>query len=279
MTDGGLRADLHTHTVCSDGKLTPQRIVELACGAGVRLVAVTDHDAMQACAELGRLAKERGLLSVNGIEISAYTQRIKFHTLGYNVNEKLFEPFQKKLFQSSYERAEEIVFKLNKLGMEITMDDVNRHRYSLTAPVHSMYVVYAAAEKGYVETVPKFYKKYLEYSKPAFTCIRRPSPEEAVEAIKAAGGVAVVAHPARIRMDRGQLEEKIKSLIPLGLDGIEVYYTTHTESEKAYYSKLCDGLHLLKTGGSDTHSEDGGRAIGQPPFYADLRLLEKLKIV
>ena len=129
MTTQGMRADLHTHTVCSDGKLTPQRIVDLACEAGVELIAVTDHDAMQACPELQSLAKEMGLHSVNGIEISAYTpERIKFHTLGYNIDEKLFEPFQKRLFQSSYERAEEIIFKLNKIGMELTMDDVNRHR-------------------------------------------------------------------------------------------------------------------------------------------------------
>ena len=279
MTADCLRADLHTHTVYSDGKLTPDKIVDFASGAGVRLIAVTDHDCMRACSELKTLAENRGLFAVNGIEVSAYDGDIKFHTLGYNIDEKRFAPFLKRLFDSSFERAEEIVFKLNGLGIKITMDDVDRQRYSLETPVHSMHIVCAAAEKGYAENIREFYKDYLECGKPAFSRIGRPSPAEAVEAIKAAGGVAVLAHPARIGMTALKLEEKIKSLKASGLDGIEVYYTTHTESEKAYYSELCGGLGLLKTGGSDTHTEDGGRKIGQPTFYAEPRLLEKLGIV
>lgn len=274
----GIRADLHMHTAYSDGSLTPEYIVNKAKSDGIKLIAVTDHDCMEGCADFIALARKNDLIAVNGTEISAYFERVKFHTLGYCIDEKKFKPFLDGLYESSLARAEDIISKLNKIGVEITFGDVNAQRFSLKTPVHVMHLANAIVAKGYAEKPVKAFNKYLAYGKPAFSCIHRPTPERTVEAITAAGGFAVVAHPGRITMERDALFSKIKALKDCGLGGIEVYYSTHTPDETEYYNKLAKSLGLIATGGSDTHHAEGSREIGKPDFYASPELLEKLKI-
>lgn len=271
-----MRADLHLHTVCSDGDFTPERIVDGAVRGGVDIIAVTDHDGMQACAETAQFAKSAGVRAVDGIEVSAYDGAVKFHTLGYGVDGKKFKPFLDKLYESSYIRAEDIIKKLNAVGIPVTMDDINEQRYSLDTPVHGMHIARAVIKLGFVSTPDKFFKKYLGVNKPAFSIIQRPTPEQAVRAIVEAGGFASVAHPGRIRMDADILKEKLKALKDVGLGGIEVYHSTHTVEKTAYYYNLAEELSLLKTGGSDAHGPTGTRKIGTPEFYPDDALMEKL---
>ena len=271
-------ADLHIHTQCSDGLLTPADIVERAASADLKLIAVTDHDGMGACAELASLAKTKGIYTVPGIEVSAYSERIKFHTLGYGVDEEKFKPFLNRLFESSYIRAEDIIFKLNNIGYDITMDDVNEQRFSLNSPIHGMHIARAMVKKGYVTSTGRFFKKFVAYGKPAFSCIYRPTPEEACEAITSAGGLAVVAHPGRIAMEEEELFKKIKSLKDWGLGGIEACYSTHTNLQTAYYTELAQKLDLVVTGGSDTHNPEGNRKIGVPVFAPSEKLLKRRKI-
>ena len=273
-----LTADMHIHTICSDGTLTPEDVVNLAGKAGLGLIAVTDHDTVSACADVARLAEGRGIKTVTGIEVSAYDNLIKFHTLGYDVDEEKFAPFQRRLFESSLIRAEYIISKLKAGGFDITLEEVFAERNSFAAPVHGMHIARVMVKKGYVSSCDKFFKKYLAYGKPAFSCIRRPSPEEAVEAICAAGGLAAVAHPARIQMDARTLKNRINDLVSCGLGGIEVYYATHTKEQTAYYKNLAETLGLLATGGSDTHTQGGSRVIGQPVFEPGAELIERLHL-
>ena len=273
-----MTADLHMHTVHSDGLMTPQDVVDCAESAGVGLIAVTDHDTVSAYAEVSRLAESKGIKTVTGIEVSAYDNRIKMHTLGYGIDIKKFAPFQQRLFESSFERAKDIIFKLNNLGFDITMEEVFAERNSSTVPVHGMHIARVMVKKGYVASCDRFFKKYIAYGKPAFSCIHRPTPEEAVRAICEAGGLAVLAHPGRIQMDAAALKSKIKSLADCGLGGIEVYYTTHTKEQTAYYENLAETFHLLKTGGSDTHVLGGKRTIGQPRFEPSAELLKRLNV-
>lgn len=273
-----MRADLHTHSYCSDGTLSPENIAELAKSGGVELVAVTDHDSMEACAELEAFAKSKGIKTVNGLEVSAYDGRIKFHTLGYNIDIEKFRPFLKRLYESSIVRTEDILNKLNAIGKDLTWDDVNEQRYSLSAPIHSRHIARAMVKRGFCKNEQQFFKKYIAYGKPAFSCIHRPTPEEACREICAAGGFASLAHPGRIQMERDELEKKISVLKDNGLCGIEVYYTTHTQEETAYYKKLALSFGLLPTGGSDTHNLIGTRKVGIPYFDAEGKLLEKLGI-
>ncbi|MDE7167482.1 MAG: PHP domain-containing protein [Clostridia bacterium] len=273
-----MTADMHMHTVHSDGLMTPQDVVDCAENAGVGLIAVTDHDTVSAYAEVSRLAKSKGIKTVTGIEVSAYDNRIKMHTLGYGIDIEKFAPFQQRLFESSFERAKDIIFKLNNMGFDITMEEVFAERNSSTVPVHGMHIARVMVKKGFVVSYDRFFKKYLAYGKPAFSCIQRPTSEEACRAICEAGGLAVLAHPGRIQMDAAALKNKIKSLVDCGLGGIEVYYTTHTKEQTAYYENLAETLGLLKTGGSDTHVLGGNRTIGQPRFEPSAELLKRLNV-
>lgn len=274
----GIRADLHLHTAYSDGSLTPEYIVNNAISKGIKLVAVTDHDCMEGCNNFLAATRQKGLLAVSGAEISAYCGNVKFHTLGYGMDENKFRLFLDKLYKGSCVRAEEIISKLNKIGVEITLNDVNLCRFSLTAPIHVMHVANALVNRGYADTPFRAFGKYLAFGKPAFSSACRPTPEETVKEITAAGGFAVVAHPARIDLDGQALYDKIKSLKDSGLGGIEVYYSTHTNKETDYYNKLAKSLGLVVTGGSDTYHPVGNREIGKPEFFASPELLEKLKI-
>ncbi|MDE6667458.1 MAG: PHP domain-containing protein [Clostridia bacterium] len=275
-----MTADLHMHTVYSDGTLTPQTVVDCAESAGLGLFAVTDHDNVSAYAEVAYLAKSKGIKTVTGIEVSAYDNGIKFHTLGYGIDLEKFAPFQKKLYDGSLERAKDIVLKLNNLGFGISMEDVLAERYSSTVPVHGAHVARAMIKKGFVESFEAFFKNFLFRGKPAFSCIQRPTSEEAVRAICEAGGLAVLAHPGRIEADAETLKSKIESLALCGLGGIEVYYSTHTNEQTAYYENLAESLNLLKTGGSDTHTLGfgGRRVIGQPRFEPSAFLLKRLNV-
>ncbi|MDE7082370.1 MAG: PHP domain-containing protein [Clostridia bacterium] len=273
-----MTADLHIHTLASDGELTPEQVVECAKHAGLGFIAVTDHDTAEACGKVADLAKNFKIKTVTGIEVSAYEGRVKFHTLGYGIDTEKFAPFQRRLFESSFERAEDIISKLKGCGFDITMEEVFKERNSSTAPVHGMHIARVMVKKGFVSSYDKFFKKYLAPNKPAFSCIHRPSPEEACEAICAAGGLAVVAHPARIRMEKEELVKKIKGLVSCGLGGIEVYYTTHTNEQTAYYKNLAETLGLFSTGGSDTHAFDGKRIIGQPRFEPSAELIKRLNL-
>lgn len=273
-----LRADLHIHTYYSDGGQSPADVIETAVKNGVRLVAVTDHDTMLGCDEAESLAKSAGLSYARGLEVSAYFGDVKLHTLGYGMDGEKFSGFLKMLYEGSFKRAEDIIFKLNRAGVKISLKDAAAERFSAQSPVHGLHIARAGAKKGYAPTPYDFYGEYLAYGKPAFSCKGRPSPEETCEAIEYAGGFSVIAHPGRIDLSKEELERLICHLKGRFLGGIEVYYTTHTKEQTTYYKGLAEELSLQATGGSDTHRSGGRNVIGQPVFFADGELLKRLKI-
>lgn len=275
-----LRADLHIHTYYSDGLMPPAEVVSEASKKGLNALAVTDHDCMLACTEISELCKQKGIRAISGIEVSAYENGVKIHTLGYNLNAESadFRQFCKRLYDGSIKRTEDILYKLDKLGVRLTMDDVLKQRKSPLSPVHAMYIARAGAEKGYTNTPFSFYNEYLAFGKPAFSGLCRPTPEEAVEVINASGGFASLAHPARIELDKDELLRLIKKLKACGLCGIEGVYSTHTVNETAYYKETAKAFNLVVTGGSDTHVKGGRKEIGTPAFFIDEALADKLGI-
>lgn len=274
-----MRADLHIHTYYSDGSISPSEAVNRAAYNGVGLISVTDHDCTLANGEVERLAREAGVKTVRGIEVSAYEGDVKIHTTGYCFEENdSFKGFLRELYDGAVKRTEDIVYKLNKNGFKITFEEIAAERFSEKSPVHAMHVARACAKKGYAADEFKFFFEQLMYGKPSFSNICRPTPAETCEAIRAAGGFSSIAHPGRIDMDARDLKNLVRSLIPCGLGGIEAFYTTHTKEQTAYYIELAREFSLEITGGSDTHFFGGGREIGKPDFQPSPRLLEKLKI-
>ena len=273
-----MRADLHVHTYFSDGLQSPDDVAAIAKSNGVELVSVTDHDTALAYPELFSCCEKRGIKAVYGIEVSAYSNGVRLHTLGYGISPEhpVFKTFLKELVDGSFLRAEDMVSGLNKIGVRITMDDVIKHRRSENAPIHSMYVARAGAEKGYGSNPFAFQKEYLSRGRAGYSELCRPTPERAVEVITACGGFSSLAHPGRIELEKEELISLVKRLVGLGLKGIEAVYSTHTPKEKAYYTEMAKEYGLCVTGGSDTHFKEGKRVIGTPVFDCDRELCEKL---
>ena len=281
-----MQADLHIHSTYSDGLYSPDEICKKAKSRGLSLVSITDHDTL-AGEEVKRAAAKRHQLAyVTGWEISAYEGDQKIHILGYGcaLNEA-YRAFMEERKKGSKLRAEDSVQKLQQLGVPVTMDEVYMQLSSPDLPVHTMHVARAAAVHLRA-TESEVYMQYLGYGKPANSGLGRPNPKEAIECIHACGGVASIAHPGRITMPFAEREETIKRLKGLGADGIEVFYTTHTEEETEYFLRLSKELGLLATGGSDTHFEGDGNSnyprknkIGSPLFMPEKELLERLKII
>ena len=165
--------------------------------------------------------------------------------------------------------------KFRALGLPLTLQEVLDERSSPDLPVHTMHVARAAGRYlGLNEG--EAYVHYLARNKPAHSNLGRPDPKSAIECIHAAGGIAVLAHPGRIFLERDELESAVKEYVDSGLDGIEVFYTTHTKEQTAYFLKMAKEYALYASGGSDTHYEEETHRIGSPAFCPDQRFLETL---
>ena len=272
-------ADLHIHSVYSDGLLSPDEICRLAKKRGLGLISITDHDTLAGLENKTEAAKRHGLAFVSGWEVSAHDRNTKTHILGYGCQQNsAYEAFMNERTQASFERAEESVEKFRALGVPVRLQDVLDLRSSPDLPVHTMHVARAAGlylglNEGDV------YVHYLARGKPAHSNLGRPNAKAAIDCIRAAGGIPSLAHPGRMKVSKEELEDAIVEYKGYGLEGIEAYYTTHTEEQTAFFIALAKKHGLLVTGGSDMHVEDGQHAtMGTPAFAPSAELLKALKI-
>jgi hypothetical protein len=280
MTGAGLRlrADLHTHSIYSDGMYTPKELCLRAKENGVGLLSITDHDTMNGEAEKRAAAEQYGLQYVSGWEISAYLDECKIHITGYGCSlDGAYADFMAARVRLAYERAEDSIEKLKSVGVFLTLDDAKAERADPSAPLHTMHIARAAAKKSGMN-FGEIYEKFLAPGKVAHSAIGRPTPYEAIDCIHASGGIASVAHPGRIAMRFEEREKLLLDLAAYGVDGIEAYYSTHTEEETKYFEGVANRLGLLVTGGSDTHYDDPVHRVGYPLFYPSEKLLLRLGI-
>src|SRR5581483_9193917 len=247
--------DLHTHSTFSDRTYTPADLVMYAKKKGLRAVALTDHDTVEGLGEAMAAGKECGVEVIPGVELSAAFQEGAMHLLGLFVDRDA-PSFLKKLSvlqASRRERNPKIVEKLRKLGFDITEDEVAAVAGGEAGRPHFARVL---MEKGEVGTITEAFERYLGEGRPAFVERFQFSPEEGISLIHEAGGVAVLAHPRTLRLSPDQLAPLLKGWIRAGLDGIEVYYSTHTPEETVRYERLAAEWNLAATGGSDFHGEN-----------------------
>ncbi len=275
-------ADLHVHSVYSDGKYTPDELCRRAKARGLSLLSITDHDTLAGEEDKRAAAQKYGLEYVTGWEISAYLEGEKMHILGYGcaLNEA-YERFMQERKTTALLRAEDSVRKLREQGIDLTVDDVLLERIAQTSPVHSMHVARALGKKLGVRE-GEAYDRYLAVGRYAHSTIGRPTPKQAIDCIHACGGVASIAHPGRIALPFSAREEMLERVIAMGADGIESVYTTHTEEETAYFNALARAHGILVTGGSDTHYEADEREgdvhrVGLPAFTPSKALLDKIR--
>ena len=247
--------DLHAHTTCSDGLLTPVELVNLARKANLAALAITDHDTVDAIAPA--IAASEDLEIIAGVELSACEGNADIHLLGYFVdseNSELAESLQ--VFRSyRYQRAQVMVEKLHALGIRLAFDDVLSCAGGATASVGRPHVAQALVENGYVATMDEAFRSYLGSRGPAYAPKSKLSVPDAIRLVHAAGGVAVLAHPHSLNRD-----ELIPSFVEAGLDGLEGIYPDHTDAVQRHYRQIAAKHEIVITGGTDYH---GGK-IGRP---------------
>lgn len=274
------RIDLHLHTTHSDGSLRPSEVVNLAQQAGVSAIAITDHDITTGIPEAMARGMELGIEVIPAVEISSYDGKHELHILGYCLNwqDPLFNQHLASLRASRHRRNPLIMEKLRAAGLDVTYEEVCA--LAATESVGRPHIAQLLIQKRYVSSAKEAFDRYLAEGRPAYVSRELPTPAEAISWIKAAKGVAVLAHPTWVREAGERLHNCVKELTEMGLDGIEVHYSTHSKSQTAGFLAMAQKLGLLITGGSDFHGAtkpdiEVGRGRGE--LRVNPRLLAPLK--
>jgi hypothetical protein len=238
--------ELHCHTTCSDGTLTPTQLVWKAHEAGVRALAITDHDTLQGWDEALAAAANLPIEIVPGLELSTVYNDRSMHILGfYPDRQKLQAPLAERL-DGRKRRAQMMLEKLAELGYPITLPE----RGEGMAPGRP-HIASALVRAGYVASSEEAFDRFLGSDKPAYVEYEKFSAIEGIQLLRSCGGVPVWAHPHLFR--GGTVDTVLPVLVEAGLMGIEVYHPSHSPSDVRRLEEKCADYGLLKTGGSDYH--------------------------
>lgn len=245
--------DMHMHSTASDGTFTPTQLVEEAGRRGLRAMALTDHDTIDGLGEAIEVGKKVGVEVVPGIEFSTEYQGKEIHILGYfmDINNQVLIDKLEELRLDREERTELMLKKLEKYKINISMEELMAEvEGKLISRTH---IANAMMKKGYVYSRKEAFDVYLKSNGAAYVPKGKIDPYEAVRIINSSGGVASLAHPKLIGVDKGAFEQLLKQLTEEGLRALEVYYPGFSEGEERYYMEKADEHGLLYTGGSDFH--------------------------
>ena len=246
--------DLHSHTTASDGSCTPTELVALGREVGLAALGVADHDTVDGLEEASAAAAEQGLEFVPGIEISVDYPQGEFHLLGYYVDFRSADFLSRirYLQDNRVNRNALMVRKMQDLGFDVTLDEIIAE--SGGGQVGRPHMARVLMNKGYVSSVQEAFDRYLADGKPLHVPKVKLTPPEAIELVHGAGGVAVVAHPKFMEYPtETELAAELARLKDAGLDGLECYYSQHSEAETAQYLRLAERFGFLVTAGSDFH--------------------------
>jgi len=238
--------ELQSHSTVSDGELAPARVVEAAAAAGVTTLALTDHDAVDGLPEAAGAAESAGIDLVPAAEMSCgHPVAEELHMLGYWIDLEQIARFCERAQEERVKRAEEIIANLNAAGVEVTLEGAIAQAGD-AASVGRPHIARAA---GATEMKP-FFEQYLIPGTPTYVPRRWPTTPEAVELIHAAGGAAVLAHPF---WDLDEPQTVADLVGELDLQGVEVFYPSHTREQVSFLVDLCRQRGLAMTASSDYH--------------------------
>lgn len=250
-----MKLDLHCHSTASDGEYTPTELVCKAKEKGLEIFSLTDHDSISGLDEAYQAAMKQNERFVPGIEISAQDFE-EIHILGYNIDYK--DPFLaaacEEFRKDRDRRGERICDYLKTHNMIIDMGEIKEiaGESIVGRPHFAKYML----DKGYISDRREAFDKYLDT--PEFfeaTKRKHPSLEESISFIKKSGGLAVLAHPGFINMSFEDLDKMTARLKAAGLDGIECFYSQHSDDQKKKFFELAQKYDLKISCGSDFHGE------------------------
>ncbi|WP_291322009.1 PHP domain-containing protein [Desulfonatronospira sp.] len=244
--------DLHTHSTASDGTLTPAQLVELALRKGLKALALTDHDTTKGLTQALQAGVNLGLEVVPGCELSVEYPGL-MHILGLwlSPDAPALNTALQELRDKRNMRNEVIIHKLQKQGIQITYGEVQA--LAGDAAIGRPHISRVLMEKGVVASVQECFDVYLGYGGKAYVPKEKFNPEKAIAVLKDEDALVVLAHPFSLQMEAQELRRELVRFKDLGLDGVEVFYSEHTQEQTALYSSLCRKLDLLPTGGTDFH--------------------------
>ena len=245
--------DLHSHTKASDGEKTLEELIDLAISKNISTLAITDHDTVDGIEIAKNYAKNKNIKIIPGVELSAHVEKGQMHILGLFVDYKNTKFLEKLnyLKESRASRNDKFINELNKMGYQITMEELKAVSGGKTIGKPHFAKVFLS--KNYIKTKNEMFDNF--FNKPPLNKYKRDSysPKDSIEMIKEAGGIAILAHPQTLKLSFDELREKIKELKSYGLDGLECYHSNQTPEEMDEFNKIAKELNLIITKGSDYH--------------------------
>lgn len=253
--------DLHTHTTASDGTLTPDELIAEAKRISLDAVAITDHDTLEGYDSALPMAREAGVTLIGGIEISCKIPQPgkprgkTVHLLGYFLRPPApeFRDWIVGMQESRRERNIELAAKLQSMGLDIRIEEVNALGRSMAGRPHFARLM---LQKGYVQTLQQAFDEYLDEKAKAYVDKLEPTLAEGIRNVRDSGGIPSLAHPARLNRFGAQEEDLIRQMAKMGLQAIEAHHSDHTDRHTERYQLMARRYDLAVTGGSDFHGEN-----------------------
>ncbi len=246
--------DLHTHSLKSDGSMTPAEVVREAKKAGLSAIALSDHDTIDGIREAMEEGERIGVEVVPAIEFSVKSET-ETHILGYYIDIKNIDLLRtlEEVVDLRIARNHVTCQRLNELGFDITLEEVRT-----LAPnnfVGRAHFARILMDKGYTKSVKEGFDKYMSAGQYAYCEQQRLSAKEAIELIKSCGGVSFLAHPHLTKLGDEKIKEFLIELKGYGLNGLEGYYTDYTPEMQQKYQSMAKELGLMISGGTDFHAK------------------------
>ena len=270
--------DLHVHSTFSDGTLRPAELVAMAARGGLAAIAITDHDTVEGTAEARLAGLEFGVRVIAGLEMSVRHGDLPLHILGYGIDPDCpaLRDALAGIQAARLVRNHAILARLAELGLAVSMAEVDA--WSAMGQTGRPHFARLLVEKGLARDIDEAFTHYLGRGARAYVARQIYPAESALAVIRQAGGVSVLAHPTTADPSLRAILPLLTELKALGLDGIEVYYPTHSASVRKKLSALAKKFGLLVTGGSDYHGaiRPGTSLAGGPKFRVPATLLVEL---
>lgn len=280
--------DMHTHTNYSDGDKSPQELIELAVKKNIGILAITDHDTISGIKKVDRnddLIVNSGIKIIDGIELSAKVAKGRMHILGYGIdlNNDQLNNKMTELKDNSINSVLSIMEQIKRdYGIKFSYEDIKNlvnANHNLGRPDLAKLCI----KYGYADSVKDAFDKYLvdAYNKTRHSSKGLPY-QECIELILNSGGIPVLAHPKSLELSEKEFLILLKNMIKEGLQGIEVYHSSHSKSEMEYYLDVANKYDLLISGGTDYHGEsvkpdvELGTGINNNILIKKLSILDKL---
>lgn len=260
-----MKIDLHTHSYYSDGVLSPTALVHRALAQQVDVLALTDHDTLLGIKEAQQAAENQAIRIIPGVEISCTWQEQTVHMVGLNVD-VTNQQLQQKLsdvFTARKERANSITQKLTKFGIPGIEENLFRQVKGVYGRLHFARYL---AEKGYVSNAGKAFKQFLSRGKVGYISMQWMSLEEAIQLIRQAGGLPIIAHPRRYNFTMKKITKLCEDFKNAGGEGIEVATTTQNKSDQLLLASMAKNLDLAMSIGSDFHEPCAYNELGKASF-------------